>query len=207
MAGAGKTKGPEPTVENESDLNPAWLPAGTRVWPWRVLERRGRGSYGAVYRATPSPQPRAQGLGSRRWLAASVGVPLALGVGWALRVQPGNESAQGQPESQMEDGDTVAVGDTALTAPVASPGAPSVWRITAEQLPPKPLPGQLRPDARGRCPLSLHVPINGGCWMELRVDPKKCDAGYEYKGGCYVPAYPPPRVPTASPAEPSRDGG
>jgi serine/threonine protein kinase len=34
------------------NLNPARLPPGTRVGPWRVLERRGRGVYGAVYRAT-----------------------------------------------------------------------------------------------------------------------------------------------------------
>ncbi|NMO15910.1 serine/threonine protein kinase [Pyxidicoccus fallax] len=32
-------------------LNPARLPLGTRVGPWRVLERRGLGAYGAVYRA------------------------------------------------------------------------------------------------------------------------------------------------------------
>ncbi|WP_240360063.1 serine/threonine-protein kinase [Pyxidicoccus caerfyrddinensis] len=33
------------------NLNPARLRPGTRVGPWRVLERRGRGVYGAVYRA------------------------------------------------------------------------------------------------------------------------------------------------------------
>ena len=32
-------------------LHPARLPPGTRVGPWRVLERRGWGTYGAVYRA------------------------------------------------------------------------------------------------------------------------------------------------------------
>jgi len=32
-------------------LNPERLPLGTRVGPWRVMERRGRGTYGAVYRA------------------------------------------------------------------------------------------------------------------------------------------------------------
>ena len=32
-------------------LYPARLPPGTRVGPWRVLERRGWGAYGAVYRA------------------------------------------------------------------------------------------------------------------------------------------------------------
>ncbi|WP_253910520.1 serine/threonine-protein kinase, partial [Pyxidicoccus fallax] len=32
-------------------LNPARLPFGTKVGPWRVLERRGVGAYGAVYHA------------------------------------------------------------------------------------------------------------------------------------------------------------
>jgi serine/threonine protein kinase len=32
-------------------LYPARLPPGTRVGPWRLLERRGFGAYGAVYRA------------------------------------------------------------------------------------------------------------------------------------------------------------
>ena len=32
-------------------LNPARLPSGTSVGPWRVLARRGWGAYGAVYRA------------------------------------------------------------------------------------------------------------------------------------------------------------
>lgn len=32
-------------------LNPAFLPPGTQIGPWRVLELRGRGTYGVVYRA------------------------------------------------------------------------------------------------------------------------------------------------------------
>ncbi|MFP2924401.1 serine/threonine-protein kinase [Pyxidicoccus sp. 3LG] len=38
-------------------LNPARLPPGTRVGPWRVLERRGMGAYGAVYRAIGAQSP------------------------------------------------------------------------------------------------------------------------------------------------------
>ncbi len=33
------------------DVHPAFLPPGTRVGPWRVVSRRGRGAYGVVYRA------------------------------------------------------------------------------------------------------------------------------------------------------------
>ncbi|HEX8704924.1 MAG TPA: serine/threonine protein kinase, partial [Myxococcaceae bacterium] len=33
------------------ELDPTALPLGTQVGAWRVYELRGRGSYGAVYRA------------------------------------------------------------------------------------------------------------------------------------------------------------
>jgi|SRR5215217_2520259 len=45
------------------NLNPAYLPAGTRVGPWLVLEHRGRGAHGTVYSAvsigTGEPRPAA----------------------------------------------------------------------------------------------------------------------------------------------------
>ncbi|WP_164017825.1 serine/threonine-protein kinase [Pyxidicoccus trucidator] len=41
------------------DLAPASLPAGTEVGVWRVLERRGRGNYGAVYRVERVGDPGA----------------------------------------------------------------------------------------------------------------------------------------------------
>ncbi|QSQ20753.1 serine/threonine protein kinase [Pyxidicoccus parkwayensis] len=39
------------------DLGPASLPPGTEVGSWRVLELRGRGNYGAVYRVEPLGDP------------------------------------------------------------------------------------------------------------------------------------------------------
>ncbi|NMO20011.1 serine/threonine protein kinase, partial [Pyxidicoccus fallax] len=41
------------------DLAPASLPPGTEVGSWRVLERRGRGNYGAVYRVERIGNPGA----------------------------------------------------------------------------------------------------------------------------------------------------
>jgi len=38
-------------------LNPARLPLGTQVGSWRVVERRGLGAYGAVYRAVGAAAP------------------------------------------------------------------------------------------------------------------------------------------------------
>ncbi|MFP2927550.1 serine/threonine-protein kinase [Pyxidicoccus sp. 3LG] len=39
------------------DLSPATLPPGTEIGSWRVLELRGRGNYGAVYRVEPLEGP------------------------------------------------------------------------------------------------------------------------------------------------------
>jgi serine/threonine-protein kinase len=149
--------------------------------------------------------PRAPGRARRRWLAAaSMGGALALGAGWMLRAQLGAEVERRHAAVSEGEGDggTVAVGDTALTAPVPPTRPPSAWASVAVDLPLRPLPGQRRPDARGRCPLKAQVPINGGCWIRLPVEPENCkEEGYVYKGGCYVPSFPPARPPTSSPAE------
>ncbi|MCY1023530.1 serine/threonine protein kinase [Pyxidicoccus sp. MSG2] len=150
--------------------------------------------------------PRAAGHTARSWLtAASLGGAVVLGAAWLLSAHPGEEAAQGHasaPEDE-KDGGTVAVGDTALTAPV-SPRAPSAWSAISVDVPPRPLPGQQRVDTSGRCPSRTQVPINGGCWTKLAVSMKDCDASfnyYEYKGACYGPALPPARPSTSGPAE------
>ncbi|MBZ4415743.1 serine/threonine-protein kinase [Myxococcus sp. RHSTA-1-4] len=152
----------------------------------------------AVHRETPHPR--------RSWLtAAGLGGALALGIGWMLSAHP-NEEAEKEHASATDDtkdGGTVAVGDTALTAPVSSTRVPSVWSTISEDQPPRLVPGQIRQDAIGRCPRSL-VPINGGCWKRLAVDAKECpDGDIVYKGVCYTAAFPPARPPTSSPAEQS----
>ncbi|WP_370643898.1 serine/threonine-protein kinase [Myxococcus sp. RHSTA-1-4] len=137
------------------------------------------------------------------WLtAASVGGALALGAGWMLSTHPGGEAEtmQASAPEESRDGGTVAVGDSVLTAPVPLSRAPSAWSTIAVDLPPRPLPGQRRPDANGRCPRKPQVPINGGCWIKLTVELKDCgEDTYVYKGACYTPAFPPARPPTSSP--------
>ena len=104
-----------------------------------------------------------------------------------------------------KDGGTVAVGDSALTAPVPLERTPFAGASIAVDVPPQPVPGQTRPNASGRCPRSL-IPINGGCWKKLALDPKDCPEGdVVYQGACYTPAYPPARPPTSSPAERTDD--
>ncbi|WP_163989345.1 serine/threonine protein kinase [Pyxidicoccus caerfyrddinensis] len=147
---------------------------------------------------------------ARSWLtAASLGGAVALGAAWLLSAHPGEEAAQPHASASEDtrDGGAVAVGDTALTAPV-SPRAPSAWSAISVDIPPRPLPGQTRPDAAGRCPGRALLAINGGCWMKLDMSLKDCDANlnfYVYKGACYGPFIPPARPSTSRPAEHSGD--
>jgi serine/threonine-protein kinase len=150
----------------------------------------------------------------RPWLAAaaSLGGAVALGAAWVQSAHSTEEAEQVHASAPEEarDGGAVAVGDAALTAPVPLTRAPSAWSPIAVDLPPRPLPGQTRPDASGRCPNKGQILINGGCWLKLTMSLEDCDANYNYyvhKGACYGPAYPPARPPTSGPMERHRDGG
>jgi serine/threonine-protein kinase len=143
------------------------------------------------------------------WLAvAGLAGAAVLGVRWGLSLpsQEEAEEARVAEHSEARDAGIVAVGDAAVTASVASMHAPSAGSAIALDMPDKPLPKQSRPDANGRCPRDFEVIINGGCWTKVDVKLASCTDGYVYKGGCYAPAYPPPRPPTSGPTE-ARDGG
>jgi hypothetical protein len=69
--------------------------------------------------------------------------------------------------------------------------------------PPKPVPGQIKPDAKGRCHKG-QVALNGGCWFELKISPDDCPGnGVVYRGACYSPIVPSAREPTSAPMEPT----
>ncbi len=144
------------------------------------------------------------------WFAAGLAGTVALV--FALMVKPSRREEVTQElvvDQEESDGGTVALGDSALTAPVASAYAPSAGVPIALDMPPKPLPGQIRPDARGGCPYEPLVLINGGCWLKVEEDAKTCSQSqdtYVYKGACYLPVARPSLPPTSSPPE-SRDGG
>ncbi|HZI12717.1 MAG TPA: serine/threonine-protein kinase [Myxococcus sp.] len=149
--------------------------------------------------------------GEWTWLAAAgIAGAVVLGTPWVLSALASVEDSREQAAAQEEarDAGTVGLGDSVLTAPVASPQVPFSKSPVAEELPEKPLPGQLRPDARGRCPEKSLVPIHGGCWIRVGEDLKECRSySYIHKGTCYVPALNiQPRPATSGPAE-SRDGG
>jgi serine/threonine protein kinase len=153
-----------------------------------------------------TPQGRGPAPGFRFMAGASLGAAVALGTVWMLSAQPqeGSEQARASVTDEERDAGTVAVGEAALTAPVPLSQAPAALSVIAEEIPPKPLRGQLRPDASGRCPSRMMIPINGGCWTKQAISPKDCDANfgyYVYEGACYGPAYPPPRPATSGPTE------
>ncbi|MFP2929372.1 protein kinase domain-containing protein [Pyxidicoccus sp. 3LG] len=164
-------------------------------------EGRPAGLFPPLQRVTVRPPPR-----MARWprfVAAGLGASVALGVGMLSStpsVEP-PEKAHVAERGEEEDGGTVAVGDTALTAPVEPERAPSTWSVIRAELPPKPFPRQRRPDGDGRCSGKGLVAINGGCWAKQLVEPKDCDAvgGFVYKGECYVPVWALTRPPTSGP--------
>ncbi len=151
-----------------------------------------------------TPQEQSWSWLSLVTLAAVVALAL-----WPRGTLPGRAEqeapvAQKPPEAEERDGGSISVGDTALTssyAPVKeSPGASSGGVIAVES-PPKPQPGQLKPDANGRCRKGL-VAINGGCWVKADVALEDCKGnGVLYRGGCYVPMFPTEREPTSAPTK------
>ncbi|MFP2905157.1 serine/threonine protein kinase [Pyxidicoccus sp. 3LFB2] len=170
-------------------------------------EPRPAGLFPLPQRVTVRPPPR-----TPRWpwvTAAGLAGALVMSAGERMSVSRPEEPAASHVVEQEEsrDAGAVAVGDSVLTAPMAPGRTPSVWASIAVDVPPKPLPGQWRPDSKGRCPGKVQVAINGGCWTKLTVELKDCDewAGVEYKGACYLPAMTQPRPATSGPA--ARDAG
>jgi hypothetical protein len=74
--------------------------------------------------------------------------------------------------------------------------------VMANEPLPEPQPGQIRPNAKGRCPHRGHVVLNGACWwVPLAPDAEACEAsgGELFRSRCYVPALPRKRPSTAQP--------
>jgi serine/threonine-protein kinase len=149
--------------------------------------------------SVPPPLPSQQH--GQPWLAAAVIVGLLLLATTRLLSTSLREHAA---QEEQRDGGIVAVGDSVLTAPADSPQELTAVTLVGAELPSKPFPGQIRPNANGRCPRDTQVAINDGCWIEVKVKDGRCTKdGYVYQGGCYEPAVPFPRPATSGP----RDGG
>jgi hypothetical protein len=125
------------------------------------------------------------------WLAAA----MALGLWPGVRIEELPTGARGRSDARRE---AVSLGEAALDSSAEQEESPAAKRL-AQDLPRKPLPGQVQPDAKGRCPKRLIV-INGGCWAKVDVAPEDCPASmYVYQGGCYLPMFTGGRVPTSAP--------
>ncbi|MDY7227147.1 serine/threonine-protein kinase [Hyalangium rubrum] len=162
-----------------------------------------------------APIPKRSGfrthvLARRPWLALAT-LGMIGGLVWSLKAVHARFerlAARGQQSSASEvpDAGTAAVGDSAPTAPLASIHVPSKTEAMARDMPPKPLPGQTRPDEKGHCPGRKQVALNGGCWVEtLPMTAEECaENGSVYsQGRCYAPALTPPSKPppTSSPPD------
>jgi hypothetical protein len=135
------------------------------------------------------------------WLAAAMALGLWPAETGSVRTVERLTVAHGVPAGARRKEDAVSLGDTAMSASATAVKSPSEGAITRE-VPKEPLPGQMKPDAKGRCPKNL-VPINGGCWGQVNFDVEQCHGGtvVVHQGGCYIPAYEPARKPTSAPGQ------
>jgi predicted Ser/Thr protein kinase len=150
------------------------------------------------------PRVHARARGPLRALAAAALV-LVLWAWWVAPETHLPESPFGARQETAEAGKADAgpagLGKAVVSESSMETPAPSGGKALAEDTLPEPLPGQTRPDAKGRCPHKKQVALNGGCWVELERE--KCEAlnlnGYMYKNTCYVPVLSPGRSPTSQP--------
>ena len=179
---------------------------GTAAQLAQELERAAA-SLAAGQGAGAGMSPRVRMRSWRPWLAASAtGLALAVGTQWMTHGGPAESPPTAQEEDSEEDPPApgpVGLGDA--TASVSTEDTPETLSSTvmAEDTLPEPQPGQIRPDAKGRCPRKRQVALNGGYWVAGPYDRDECTEvrGRIYKGTCYLPIIAPGRSPTSSPAD------
>jgi predicted Ser/Thr protein kinase len=142
-----------------------------------------------------------QGLQSTLGFAAAVGgTVLALCTVWVVLSRE-QRAPVAQPMREADKGDhgAVALGDSASQAPEATTMRPVASTGLGLEMPRRPFNGQLVPPCQG---LEVEIELTPGqkdtrsCWIEVKATPEKCKTkGYEYRGGCYLPTYPSPKVP------------
>ncbi|HYI02816.1 serine/threonine-protein kinase [Hyalangium sp.] len=134
---------------------------------------------------------------------ASASLALAVWTWWTAPQGPLEVPSVAQAEAaggEAPDAGTVGLGEAAATTPLEEASSPPTQDGVTESTLPEPLPGQLRPDEKGRCPPKGLVALNGGCWVETALDREKCSdhGGQMFKGTCYEPFIPRGRRPNSS---------
>ncbi len=92
------------------------------------------------------------------------------------------------------------MGDKAPGMPRATASLPERTRGVWLEMPKRPFPGQrLAPCTQGA---EVEVELTEGrkdtrsCWIEVKMTNGKCRThGYEHRDRCFLPSYPPPKLP------------
>ncbi|WP_224240335.1 serine/threonine-protein kinase [Hyalangium gracile] len=167
----------------------------------------------ALERASRQPLERTGPRGSARlgwpWLAMTAGLALSVWTGWAVSERLAEKPTPAQVRIEVagpRDAGTAGLGEAVSSASTAQAPEPSAPAPLAEDSLPEPQPGQLRPDARGRCPRKAQVVLNGACWVPFDAAREQCESlggnGKLFKGRCYVPVLTPERPSTSQPTNP-----
>ncbi|MFL5347394.1 MAG: serine/threonine protein kinase [Hyalangium sp.] len=162
--------------------------------------------------AAASPVPARSTRSQRPWRVLAVAaVALAVGAWWVGTGRAGITRSLKHTELAplgSSGAGTAGLGHAAMSpSTVASPALQEPKGLAEDTLP-APLPEQVRPDSKGRCPHKKQVALNGGCWWEMNEDRETCDAalgGYMsrmFKNKCYMPVLPHGRQPNSSPTTP-----
>ncbi len=161
-------------------------------------------------RTTALPVPRQAEGGSsasmaRRAVGLGVGLAAAV-VGLWVAVKTGGMQqaqlvdgpaavAQEAREQDQPDAGTTGMAEAVPATRVNGTPPMSEQKGLSLELPKNPLPGQRRPPCVKR-----ESEINGGCWTLLvNMEPPCGPRLYEWKQGCYWPAFEAPRPPTSDP--------
>jgi hypothetical protein len=125
---------------------------------------------------------------------------LAAAVGSVVLITPARRAAQELRCAGEADGAVVAVGDAASLVPTATASPSMSSTGLGSDMPKKPVAGQKLPPCRQGFEVEIELTEGDkdtrSCWIKGDVRAPACKAnGYEYQGGCYVPSYPPPKLP------------
>jgi serine/threonine protein kinase len=160
--------------------------------------------------AAAAPGPKESTRRGRLLLALVAAVTLAVGAWWLgtrRTVDTPSLAYAEAPAASRSEQEMTGLGEAATsTTATASLHEP---KGLAEDSLPAPLPEQVRPDSKGRCPHKKQVALNGGCWWETPLDQENCEAanqsghmGSMFNNKCYMPVLSHGRQPNSSPTTP-----
>jgi len=137
----------------------------------------------------------AERRGRHRLVLAALGLATAAG-GAVLAM---SLLSTGNPFEHQPSNTVVALGDAVAQVSEDSTSQTDQSQRIGLEMPKEPFPGQVRPPCKG---VEVELELTPGkretrsCWLEVRATAERCkENGYEHKGGCYRPSYPPPRLP------------